>query len=384
VGPTSALRLLFACGRSIPDGQEVADLARSLGPAEWAAFLSLSRAHALVPLVRRALGRAGVAVPDGVAEVLSRVHVEIGARQAILARELTRVVGELQRADIPVLVYKGPALAVQAYGDAHARSSQDLDLLVRPVDFLRARSALLASGYSANGGPEAPHPVMFRSECDESLVHVSTSVMVELHWAVTPPYLGTPYDVPALFDRSVPIEAGTLSIRAPGLEDTVVLQSINGTKDAWGKLETAIALAAIIRRDDLDWSAILRFAAEVRALRTLHIALELVRLLLTVPVPAAATDSLARDDLARAIARETRDRIQANPLAAMGARQRLMFAVWARDSGPERLRLLLRRAFTPTEADVRSFPLPGSLWPLHYLLRPIRLLRQGLSDLLSP
>jgi hypothetical protein len=310
---------------------------------------------------------------------LARANVAIGARQTIMAGELTRITGTLERAGVAALVYKGPALALQAYDDIHVRAFQDLDLLVRPEDFGRARSALLASGYRPAGGGGTPHPVMFRSECDESLVHMATGVVVELHWAVTPPYFGIRYDIRALFDRSLAINADALAFRAPRLEDTVVLLCINGTKDGWGKLETAIALAEIISRQELDWHLILRIAAEVRARRMLHVALALVEHLLQIPVPPPARASLATDSLARSIACDVRDRIFENPLAALAAKPRLALALRARDSGAERITLLLRRGLTPTSKDVESFPLPSTLWPLYYLLRPMRLLRETIT-----
>ena len=80
------------------------------------------------------------------------------------------------------LAYKGPVLALQAYGNVQSRAFQDIDLLVRLGDFQRVRSALLASGYrSPTAERGSSYPVMFLLECDETLVHVTFALVVELH-----------------------------------------------------------------------------------------------------------------------------------------------------------------------------------------------------------
>ena len=48
---------------------------------------------------------------------------------------------------ITAIPYKGPALALQVYGDLKLRSFVDLDVLVRRSDAARAGTLLAARGY---------------------------------------------------------------------------------------------------------------------------------------------------------------------------------------------------------------------------------------------
>jgi hypothetical protein len=64
-----------------------------------------------------------------------------------LSRELIRVVDRLQAISVDVLPYKGVALAETVYGDIALRQAGDIDLLIRPQDFARARKSLRELGY---------------------------------------------------------------------------------------------------------------------------------------------------------------------------------------------------------------------------------------------
>lgn len=376
--PSNELALLLSCARArlgVPGDRALDE--HVVGGLDWVQFIRLCRAHSMLTLVRGQLDQRLQHAPASVMRAFAQAEIEPVARTALLSQELGRVARVLNDAGVPVLAYKGLALSLQAYGDVRARTFQDLDVLVRPTDFRRARSALLDSCYRTSGAGRAePHPVMFLSECDETLIHQTSGLVVELHWAVTPPYFGVRYDVDDLLRRSVPLAAGDLTLRAPRPEDTVVLMSINGVKDGWGRLETVMAVAEIVRREpDLDWDLIWRIAAKAGARRMLRIALELVALLFEIPLPAHVRGRSDLDPGAQAIAAQVRDRLYANPMTAPDWRGRLNFVLRAHDSQARRIGLLLRRALTPTERDVATFPLPTSLWPLYYLLRPIRLLR---------
>src|SRR5260370_38643204 len=64
-----------------------------------------------------------------------------------LTAELFRLLDLFAREGIQVLPFKGPTLAMAAYGNLALRQFTDLDLLIRKEDVLRARGILLENGY---------------------------------------------------------------------------------------------------------------------------------------------------------------------------------------------------------------------------------------------
>ena len=86
-------------------------------------------------------------LPDDVAAELRGHSRELVAASGALVRDLHEVLDELQRAGVRVLVFKGMALAAQAWGDPTARGHGDLDLLIDPTDLAVAHHLLTRSGW---------------------------------------------------------------------------------------------------------------------------------------------------------------------------------------------------------------------------------------------
>ncbi len=141
------LYLVLSCARAALEGSGTAAIRQTLsGTVDWERVLSLSLRHALLPLVWRPLRAFPELVPAAAQVAFARAHVAIAARGASLTQELGRLLRLLEGAGVEALAYKGPALAVQLYGDVQARAFLDLDLPVRPRDFGRCRALLIGTG----------------------------------------------------------------------------------------------------------------------------------------------------------------------------------------------------------------------------------------------
>jgi hypothetical protein len=378
------LGLVLSCARAALDTTEAAAIRQTLtGTINWERVLSLCLRHGLLPLVRRPLSAFPELVPAAAHVAFARAHVASAARGASLTHELGRLLRLLEGAGVEALAYKGPAMAVQLYGDVQARAFLDLDLLVRPRDFGRCRALLLESGYAPmhDGLKPTPAAVSRRSECDESFVHADTRVLVELHWAATPPYFSFPLSTEALFERRVRVEAPELSALAPCPEDLLLLLAVNGTKDTWARLETIVALAALVRRHPkLAWTAALDRAAELHARRMVHVGLLLARRLLGTTVPGEMMREVDDDHAAAALAEDAIMRLDREDSGGpTGLVSRSLFILRSRERLNDRLRFCALRALTPTRLDAAALPLPDPLWPVYYLVRPWRLLRQQVT-----
>ena len=91
--------------------------------------------------------------------------------------------------------YKGPALAVQLYGNVALRQFSDLDILVHPRDVLLARDLLLAEGYSPLPPlTEGQQAVLLRTQCNFPFTRESKRMIVELHWTVSAPNFARPFE----------------------------------------------------------------------------------------------------------------------------------------------------------------------------------------------
>src|SRR6202035_517955 len=115
---------------------------------DWRRVTFAAGSHGVLPLVYRQLKSADGVAPDALPPMRSEFYGN-ALNNLHLARELARLAGVLSRQSIEVIVFKGPVLALQAWGDVALRQFNDLDLLVHPAEAARAVEGLLAAGYGA-------------------------------------------------------------------------------------------------------------------------------------------------------------------------------------------------------------------------------------------
>ena len=172
---------------------------------------------------------------------------------------LRRALDVLDAAGVPALVVKGMVLAYLLYDDVARRPMTDVNLRVRPRDFVRAARAMRAAGF----------PVDWTSRQLGALVFWVGRVTVELESSVGPPGLSA-LGVAEMMTRSGErVLSGGLRVREPELHDHAVLLVVNAFKDKlFGCMPWALDdLELIATRLDVD-----TFLGRVRAARLTTIA----------------------------------------------------------------------------------------------------------------
>src|ERR1041384_5557804 len=107
------------------------------GEVDWDYLFQLGRRHSIVPLVYVQLHHA--LVPAEVLAEFKQHYIENSARNTVLTAELRRLINLFRDAGIEASAYKGPVLALFAYGDIALRRFVDLDVIVKKSDVLKAR-----------------------------------------------------------------------------------------------------------------------------------------------------------------------------------------------------------------------------------------------------
>ena len=86
-------------------------------------------------------------VPALVIDQLRRDFQTCTLNTLFFTQELLKLLQLFEAHQIPVLPYKGPALAQALYSNLSLRSFCDLDLLIHPQDLIRVKPLLVAEGY---------------------------------------------------------------------------------------------------------------------------------------------------------------------------------------------------------------------------------------------
>jgi hypothetical protein len=341
---------------------------------EWPRLMALAERHRMIPLLHRHLRHA--ALPAAAAEALrARAAAEV-RRSLRLAGELRRLMEALETAGVQALAYKGPPLALQAYGDLSLRSYLDLDLLVRPGDVPRALAALAAAGYRDTLALTPARERWFRRvDGDYPLLHAD-GTLVELHARVSTLRFGVDIDTDALLRRAVHVPVGGGEVRTLGDDDLLLVLFVHGAKHRWKRLEWLAAVSALLRAGRGDVDAVLRAATGLRARRTVLLGLHLAHEFLGAPVAEEVRREIAADAEVASLAAEVRARMWGAETESEGGdtRANLRFNLRLREGAAERARYVARWLFGPTPEDWRAVHLPDPLFPLYRVLRPFRLL----------
>jgi hypothetical protein len=368
--------LLLACARASFDaGGAAPALAEAVeGEVDWNAFLALAERNRLLPLAHRALAeRADVS--ETVRSHLRSAFAANARHALLLAGELRRLMDALHAAGIPALAYKGPALAVRAYGHLALRTYSDLDLLVAPEDEPAAGAVLRAHGYvSAYAFSPAQDAAFRRVDGDYPYHHPASGGLVELHGRVSSARFVAHLPTARLMARARPVPIGGGDVPAPADDDLFLALCLHGAKHRWARVEWLACAAALAVRGALDLPSILEGAGEIGARRTVLLALLLARDALGLALPADVQRSIHADPALTVLADEARGlwfAVDADDGEATPAN--LRFNARLRDGAADRARYAARWLLLPSPEDWAWVRLPDALAPLYRVLRPLRL-----------
>jgi hypothetical protein len=346
--------------------------------ADWDRLLDLAQRHCTLPMLRRHFrSEALSAAPASIVERITRQAraTAIGNMQA--ASELVRLVGLLDAEGIEVIAYKGPVLAMLLYGDVALRQFGDLDLLVAAADARRAAASPERAGYAATrpealagGGPlPAEGQAMFTREHPRSAV--------ELHWRVVQRHLRVSFEFADLAARAMPITIGGTAVRTLAPDDLLLVLSVHHTKHRWERLQWIGEVAELVSRREelgLDLDGALERARALGVERMVRLGVRLGLELWDIEIPADLRADLLGDPELGALAREVYRALDEQEGRLSSVAARVGFQRRARDRSRDRLAMRATRLFEPSLDDRSLVRLPGFLYPLYYLLRPLRLL----------
>jgi hypothetical protein len=235
-------------------------------------------------------------VPTDVERSLRSAY-EINLRRGLwFAGELARIVRHFGRLQLPVLPFKGPVLAQTLYGDPGRRTFSDLDFLISPADFERAKAALAQLGYipSANLNP-AIERFWLRNGYERSFDGPGGKNLVELQWALLPRFYAIDLEVDGMLARSGRAVVAECDVRCLSPEDSLLVLSLHAAKHLWGRLIWLLDIAQTLRIEKIDYDLVLTNARTLGITRILGVTFWLVKNVLEEKIPAQAEQLIAHD-----------------------------------------------------------------------------------------
>lgn len=367
-------RLLIDLVRTGPDG--AADLLESLdGGIDWPELLLAAEEQRVTPLLNRSLRGLGPdLVPAPVQDMLQNRSRLMLARNLIFVRELLRILDLLEAGGVATITFKGPTLAITAFGELGLRQFSDLDILVRDEDMARVVEQFAADGYS----------VIHHHGWEAHLLHTELKIGLDVHRGLSHRHVPFALGFDGLMESHERVELMGRAVPAPSREDLLLILCNHLVKDLWdvrAGISEAIRLlkladvAELIDRSSLDWESVTRRARALDASRLLHFGLEFVDAFFPLTLPETVRAAL-HDNPLRSLFPGPFSRYIFGGAEAFSESDQIRFQLRVRERWQHRLLWALQ----PGPLDQEFLPLPKKLRFLHFFTRPLRLLlRHGLS-----
>lgn len=380
------IELIIACCRTplpAPLSKRISAILSE--PIDWKLALNVAQRNAVLPLFGRSL-RAGFSeqIPAEIRELLEREETRHLHNNLFQTRKLIELVKFFGANDIKVLPFKGPALAVEAYGDPLYRHFNDLDVLVQPKQFRKAIMLLTDIGWKpvTTASWLTKHNWSISRKKDIYLVDPDGRVNLELHWKLSGSHFGLPKEINTLWDRLEWIELGGTRLPALGINDLLIYLCLHGSRHSWERFGWICDIhQLILSKRSIDWEQLHTDSCKLGSEKVVALGLRLISDFFGFEVPNETWQKALCDPVFGEMSREIRDRLFTAESTPVQIGDRYLNHLKLKERSFDRFKLhyhyltwYSRIIFTPNEADRNVIVLPRILDPLYYVTRPVRLI----------
>lgn len=373
--PEDELLVLVASVGSDPERTERIHALVEKG-LKWDVLIESASRHGLLPLLYWHIhSNCRAAVPEAILDQLQKGFHETSKTNLLLAGELLEILNRLESHGILAIPFKGPTLAVKAYGNLAFRQFGDLDIILGEENLPRAKALLSTMGYQAQY-PLAPaqEEAYLVSLRQWPIVKGKNQICVELHSKLTPKDFAFPLEWVDVSRRLHPVQLCRTEVLTLSSEDLLLLLCVHGAKHLWLNLGWICDIARLLAAEkNLAWEKILEQARVMGCERMLLLGLFLANDLLGAEVPSEMLIAMQKIPVVETLA----TRVYAWLFSDLGKPSdgfnAALFHLRVRERLRDGLRYSFSIALAPTLADWTLLSLPSKLSFLYYPLRAVRL-----------
>ncbi|MGA3103187.1 MAG: nucleotidyltransferase family protein [Terriglobales bacterium] len=349
----------------------------NLSRVDWVEFQRLAEYHGVLPLAARNLMEHGRGLPVEIQRSLRSAYEANLRRSLWFSAELSRISRHFEGKNLRAVPYKGPVLAEAVYRDPGLRSYSDLDLLIIPDDFARAKQALTELGYRPTSDQSAAiERLWIWAGYERSFDGLAGKNLVELQWALLPYFYGVDVRVEELAARAGRISIAGCEVACLSPEDCVIVLCLHAAKHLWTRLIWLSDIAEAASLESVNWALVTAQAEALGVVRMLGVSFWLTKNILRSKLPAAAEEIVGGDARVSAIGAEFAERLRRGDTYNFESTEYFRLILKLRERRSDQLRYLWRLVWTPGPGDVAAVQLPQVLFPLYRMVRLGRLLRK--------
>ena len=367
------LDLLLHCARTCLDSQRIQRVTSLLQDSlDWATVTQMAFRHGVMPLLYRSLQTTSPSlIPPATFGQLQNAFRQNMVRNAFMARELVTLLDLFTAHGIMAIPFKGPTLAVLAYGHLSLRQFGDLDFFVPKRDIPRAATILFSHGYQARDQSNHECPSDPLAEKYHTFIRKDGLVGVDLQWMIADNHFSFQLDHEDWQTGLGPVSLSGSSVMSFPPEVMLLILCVHGSKHQWTRLQWVCDVAELLRAfPELDWERVTRYASRYGSQRMLALGVLYAHDLLGTTLPTEVLGRFAQDEEAASLVRDLRPQLDSDGEGVHDSVDPSVFYLWMRGCWWDKVKyaiyLCIKRKAVAKEQS--SCPPPVSLTFLYYLL----------------
>ncbi|MGH2493943.1 MAG: nucleotidyltransferase domain-containing protein [Ktedonobacteraceae bacterium] len=344
----------------------------------------------LIPILCASFSREELSemLGEQITEAMLAMHRTEALQNLFLEHTLRDVLHAFHEADIPLMLFKGPALAYQFYAPPHLRTYHDVDAFVQPGDLEKASELLAQRGFIFYEEFRSNITDATRTGYNYILKQTDSwlEMLIELHTAPHPSDIGAQFDASELWERARRIELLGEPVLTMDHIDHLLYLCWHYRFHGFTRLLWLYDLVVMLRalQVDMDWSMLVRRARRQNLATTLYYCLSWCRSLFAVEIPESVLKQLRPPLVSRVIVERFAMPDVMKALASQRWQARRIIARRAMVDSTSDLWKAALRALFPSKATIgrrylNNSRLPLRLYGIFYVIHPIVTLAKGVA-----
>lgn len=368
--------LMLCCARTHIT-EEIKEKIISLvnGAVDWDYLMDMATRHRLRPLLYVNLNAVcGEDVPEDVLGDLKSFYRANVQKNLMLTGELVKVMKLLEENGIKGVPYKGPILALTAYGSISLREFDDIDILIARANAIKTKKILLKNGYEHEFTIKDSHDELYvKTQREYKFHNKENRIPLEIQWKFTTSHFSSPNDLEYLFDFNSlnKQQINNMNFYRLEVEDIILILAIHNASHRWLRLAWLCDIAEVIKVQAIDWNKMLLKASDYGIERVLLINLLLTHEILGLEIPDQILDKLSHENVRNISKNIISSFFGKNEKKSIINQTILRFKI--RENWIRGLKDCMKVAFLPTPKEWNEISFSPNFYSFYYLFRLLKL-----------
>lgn len=302
---TNEEELLLLCAKKQINKDQRINLRNFLeNDINWDYLIKLAAQHKIKPILYCSLKTIDRnKIPKKVFTGLESHFIRNLQKNLMYLGQLYNILKLLQNHKIKPIPYKGPVLALNAYGNLGLREFVDLDIFVQKKDIIFAKNVLVSNGYinhvENSGFKESIYCLLHR---DFLFFDSNRNVNIEIQWN----FIGQSFTYKGnMFKNPKNIHSTKLNnkeIFSLPTEDMILILCIHASGHLWEQISWICDIVVFIKVNKINWTSLIEKSKILGFNRILNINLFLSMQLFDLKIPNEYLELISSDEYSKKLA----------------------------------------------------------------------------------